>query len=136
MFCFWNAFVVAALLTFKDALSNFDANAAISNAFRTFWLQEQQLQQQVVMREGFNSEENKQGVAICFSYVRRLLAIRPHAQFSTEGEHINYKLSHHRCIVQLRCVLSVIPGVCSDILRNYHDDWLSDILLIIFYCLQ
>lgn len=131
---------VAALLSFKDALSQFEANTAICNAFKSFWRQEQQAQQlqQELGRtmEGFNSEENKQGVAICFSYVRRLLAIRPHVQFSSEGEVLTYRLAHHRCINQLSAVLSVVPGMCGDILRSYHDDWLSDILLIIFYAIK
>ena len=128
--------IVSALLSFKDAFSQCNANTAISNAFRVFWLQEQQVLQQVAMREGFNSEENKQGVAICFSYARRLLAIQPLPHVCSEGERIGCQLAHYRCISQLSCVLSVLPGVCGDLLRSYHDDWLSDVLLIIFYCIR
>jgi hypothetical protein len=38
------------------------------------------------------------------------------------------------CPTQL--LLSVIPGVCSDILRGYHNDWLGDIILIIYFTLR
>ena len=33
-------------------------------------------------------------------------------------------------------LLSVIPGVCSDLLRGYHNDWLGDVILIIYFTLR
>lgn len=38
------------------------------------------------------------------------------------------------CVLQL--LLSVIPGVCSDLLRSYHNDWLGDVILIIYFTLR
>jgi hypothetical protein len=37
-------------------------------------------------------------------------------------------------IVQL--LISVLPGICSDLLRAYHNDWLGDVILIIFFTLR
>jgi hypothetical protein len=37
-------------------------------------------------------------------------------------------------VVQL--LISVLPGICSDLLRAYHNDWLGDVILIIFFTLR
>jgi hypothetical protein len=42
----------------------------------------------------------------------------------------------HSCCRPTQLLLSVIPGVCSDILRGYHNDWLGDIILIIYFTLR
>lgn len=33
-------------------------------------------------------------------------------------------------------ILSVIPGICSDLGRPYHNDWLGDIILITYYAIR
>jgi hypothetical protein len=117
---------VGALLSFKDALCSEECNLAITNAFKDFWLKEQMQ----------SAEDNKTGVAICFSYFRRVLAIEPHPQWSSAGEIALQRGVHDKYIVQLRLILSVIPGICSDLLRSYHNDWLGDVILIIFFTLR
>lgn len=51
---------VSALLSFKEALCSESCNEAITNAFREYWMKEQQE----------TNEDNKLGVAICLSYFR------------------------------------------------------------------
>lgn len=75
-------------------------------------------------------------MAICLSYFRRILAIGPHPVWCTPGEIFLHADIHHQYIVQLRALLSVIPGICSDLRRAYHDDWLVDIIHIIYYVLH
>lgn len=51
---------VSALVSFKEALCSEACNQAITNAFREYWMKEQQE----------TNEDNKLGVAICLSYFR------------------------------------------------------------------
>lgn len=51
---------VSSLLSFKEALCSETCNEAITNAFREYWMKEQQE----------TNEDNKLGVAICLSYFR------------------------------------------------------------------
>ena len=51
---------LSALLSFKDALCSEKCNEALTNCFKEFWEKEQEA----------TNEDNKQGVAICFSYFR------------------------------------------------------------------
>ena len=83
-----------------------------------------------------STEDNKKGVAICFAYFRRILAIEPHRHWSLPGEILVHRTLHDKYIVQLRLLLSVIPNICSDILRSYHNDWLGDIILIIYFAIK
>lgn len=43
---------------------------------------------------------------------------------------------HDKYILQLRLLLSVIPGICSDLMNSYHNDWLGDVILIIHFVLK
>ena len=43
---------------------------------------------------------------------------------------------HDKYILQLRLLLSVIPGICSDLMNSYHNDWLGDVILIIYFVLK
>lgn len=117
---------LSALLSFKEALCSSKCNEAITNAFRDFWAAEQVQ----------TTEDSKLGVAICLSYFRRILAISPDPTFSSPGEIIQHRDIHHQYIVQLRMLLSVVPGICSDLRRSYHDDWLADVIHIIYFVLQ
>lgn len=114
------------LLLFIYLFLQEQCNEAISNAFKDYWLKEQIA----------TSEDNKKGVAICFAYFRRILAIEPHNLWSMPGEILVHRLLHDKYIVQLRLLLSVIPNICSDILRTYHNDWLGDIILIIYFAMK
>lgn len=51
---------LSALLSFKEALCSEKCNEALTNCFKEFWEKEQEA----------TNEDNKQGVAICFSYFR------------------------------------------------------------------
>jgi hypothetical protein len=39
-------------------------------------------------------------------------------------------------LVFVQLLISVLPGICSDLLRAYHNDWLGDVILIIFFTLR
>jgi hypothetical protein len=67
---------------------------------------------------------------------RRILAISPHPQWSTANEILSHKSTHSKYIIQMRLILSLIPGILSDLRRNYHDDWLIEVILIIYYIVQ
>lgn len=114
---------VSSLLSFKEALCTEGCNLAIINAFKECWSKEQIE----------SSDETKLGVARCFSYFRRVLSIAPHADWSSPSEILEQRVVHHRYIIGLRSFLPLLPGIISDINRAYHDDWLSDLLLIIFH---
>lgn len=117
---------LSVLLSFKEGLCSDKCNEAITNAFREFWSAEQVS----------SSEDTKLGVAICLSYFRRILAIGPDPVWSSPGEILKQRDVHHQYIVQLSALLSVIPGICSDLRRSYHDDWLVDVIHIIYHILQ
>lgn len=51
---------LSALLSFKEALCSEKCNEALTNCFKEFWEKEQEA----------TNDDNKQGVAICFSYFR------------------------------------------------------------------
>jgi hypothetical protein len=36
----------------------------------------------------------------------------------------------------MRVILSLIPGIFSDLKRNYHDDWLIDVISIVYQIVQ
>ncbi len=99
---------------------------ALTNTFRGFWEQEQVA----------SNEENKTGAAICLSFLRRVLSIGAHPNWSTAGEITANNVVQCKYIVQTRQILSVIPGICSDLGRAYHSDWLGDIILITYYAIR
>jgi hypothetical protein len=47
-----------------------------------------------------------------------------------------HRTLHDKYILQLRLLLSVIPGICSDLMNSYHNDWLGDVILIIHFVLK
>eukprot|EP01038_Epipyxis_sp_PR26KG_P006066 gene6066-8351_t len=114
---------LSVLLLFKESLLSEKCNEAITNAFREYWMKE------LVQTD----ENNKREIARCFSYLRRLLAIDTNPAWSTPGEIMKHRQIHYKYLIQLRQILAVIPGICSDIMRSYHDDWLIDIILIISF---
>lgn len=73
---------------------------------------------------------------MCVFYFSRILAITAHTDWSTPHELLQQQVIHHQYIVQLRVLLSLIPAILSDLRRNYHDDWLGDVLLILYYIVQ
>lgn len=83
---------IAALLSFKEAMCTEKCNLALTNAFREFWIKEQQE----------TNDDTKMCVAVCFSYYRRMLAIAAHPEHSSASEIVSSKLIHDRYIVQLR----------------------------------
>lgn len=40
------------------------------------------------------------------------------------------------CVLDTQALLSVIPSMCSELTNSYHDDWLADVLYIVYYVLQ
>jgi hypothetical protein len=68
------------------------ANEAIINAFKEFWLKEQQL----------STPETKLNIAICLGYFRRILSISPHPLWSSANEILSHKSTHNKYIIQLR----------------------------------
>jgi hypothetical protein len=67
---------------------------------------------------------------------RRILAIAPHPQWSTANEILTQNSVHNKYIIQMRVILSLIPGIFSDLKRNYHDDWLIDVISIVYQIVQ
>eukprot|EP01034_Spumella_vulgaris_P022963 gene22963-29148_t len=119
---------LTAQLSFKEALSSALCNEALTNAFREYWSREQVAP----------DDDNKIHVSTCFAYIRRVLSIETHPNWSTAGEIATHHRVHHKYITRLKQVISVIPGICGDLERNrkYHDDWLADIIRIIFCVLR
>ena len=127
---------ISALLSFKEALCTPRVGMAISVAFREFWRKEQLALQDNGGLGGGSNEDDKQNLAICFGYIRRMLAIDANPTYSSSGDLVSNRLSHFRFIVQMRQILSTLPGILSDLLRPYHNDWLTEVLLIIYYAMQ
>lgn len=82
-------------------------NQAITNAFRECWAREQVQ----------TSEETKLGAARCISYLRRILSIAPHSEWSTPAEILEARSIHTRYVVQLRVstVVSLCHRTCSPV---------------------
>ena len=88
-------------MSFKDALCGEKANEAITNAFKELWEKEQVA----------TDEDNKRGVAMCFSYLRRVLAIDAHSRLSSLGEHVQNKIAHNKFILSIR--VSIYHNSCT-----------------------
>lgn len=92
---------VSSLMSFKEGLCSERCSYAITNAFQIYWSREQLIQPQT-------NEDDKQSVAICFSYLRRMLAIDAHRNYSSAGEVHNNRLAHFQLIVQMRQVRDLL----------------------------
>lgn len=117
---------ISALLSFKDALNTEKCVQAISLVFADA------LQKEVIVRRDTSKEE----LATTISYLRRMMAIDASTAASPPAEIISAAGIHHRLIYHSRAILSAIPSICAGITDKYHDDWLTDIILIIHFALR
>ena len=117
---------VTALLSFKEALCTDKCAIAITNVLANALAKEREEQR----------EETKMDIATCYSYIRRLLQIDAMPNCSPPGEVIAARSVHNKTVVHLRAMLLTIPTTCADIFARYNDDWLNDVILIVFFTLR
>lgn len=117
---------VSALLSFKEALCTEKCAIAISNVLA--WALQKERDEQ--------RDETKLDIATCYSYIRRLMQIDAVPNCSPPGEILMAKNTHNKLILHLRAMLLTIPTTCADIFARYNDDWLNDIILIVFFTLR